>query len=141
VLRTKSDFIILDFEGEPNRPFDERRQKRCAMKDVAGMIRSLHYASCTTAVGMLPSPDPAITNEKHWQRFWYECAAAAFSLAYKDTAEGQPFLPADWEAFEKLLDLFLIEKVLYELRYEINNRPDWVRIPLAGLNAVLGLKD
>jgi trehalose synthase-fused probable maltokinase len=141
VLRTESDFIILDFEGEPDRPFDERRQKRCAMKDVAGMIRSLHYASCTTAVGMLPSPHPAIANAKHWQRFWFECAAAAFSVTYKNTAEGQLFLPADWEAFNKLLDLFLIEKVLYELRYEINNRPDWVQIPLAGLNAVLGLKN
>jgi len=140
VLRTDSDFVILDFEGEPDRPFDERRQKRCAMKDVAGMIRSLHYASCTTAVGMLPSPDPVITNAKHWQRFWFEGAAAAFSVAYKETAEGQAFLPEDWEAYEKLLDLFLIEKVLYELRYEINNRPDWVQIPLAGLNAVLGLK-
>lgn len=140
VLKTESDFVILDFEGEPDRPFDERRQKRCAMKDVAGMIRSLHYASCTTVVGMLPLPDPAIRNAKHWQTFWYECAAAAFSIAYKESADGNSFLPADWEAFNKLLDLFLIEKVLYELRYEINNRPDWVQIPLAGLNAVLGLK-
>lgn len=141
VLRTKSDFIIIDFEGEPDRPFEERREKRCAMKDVAGMIRSLHYASCTTAVGMLPPPDQTIMNPKHWQRFWYENAAAAFSVAYKETAEGQAFLPADWAAFNKLLDLFLIEKVLYELRYEINNRPDWVKIPLAGLNAVLGLTE
>jgi len=140
VLRTESDFVILDFEGEPDRPFDERRQKRCAMKDVAGMIRSLHYASCTTAVGMLPTPDKVISNAKHWQSFWYECIAAAFSVGYKETAEGQRFLPADCEAFEKLLDLFLIEKVLYELRYEISNRPDWVQIPLAGLSAVLGLK-
>lgn len=141
VLKTESDFVILDFEGEPDRAFDERREKRCAMKDVAGMIRSLHYASCTTAVGMLPPPDQAILNPLHWQRFWYENAAAAFSVAYKETAEGQPFLPEDWEAFNKLLDLFLIEKVLYELRYEINNRPDWVKIPLAGLNAVLGLAE
>lgn len=140
VLRTDSDFFILDFEGEPDRPFNERRQKRCALKDVAGMIRSLHYASCTTAVGILPSPDPAITNAKLWQRFWFEYAAAAFSVAYKDSAEGQSFLPADWETYQKLLDLFLLEKVLYELRYEINNRPDWLKIPLAGLNAVLGLK-
>jgi len=140
VLRTEFDFVILDFEGEPDRPFDERREKRCAMKDVAGMIRSLHYASCTTAVGMLPTPVKAISHPGNWQRFWYENAAAAFSVAYKDTAEGQSFLPADWEVFYKLLDLFLVEKVLYELRYEINNRPDWVQIPLAGLNAVLGLK-
>lgn len=140
VLRTESDFVILDFEGEPDRPFDERREIRCAMKDVAGMIRSLHYASCTTAVGQLPPPDVTILNSAHWQSFWFENAAAAFSVAYKETAEGQRFLPADWEVFEELLDLFLIEKVLYELRYEINNRPDWVQIPLAGLNAVLGLK-
>ena len=141
VMRTDSDFVILDFEGEPDRPFAERRQKRCAMKDVAGMVRSLHYASCTTAVGMLPSPDSSIPNPELWQKFWFESAQSAFSVGYKEAADAQPFLPADWEAYRQLLDLFLIEKVLYELRYEINNRPDWVKIPLAGLNSVLGLSD
>tara|TARA_R110002072_G_scaffold99008_1_gene217967 strand:+ start:80000 stop:81646 length:1647 start_codon:yes stop_codon:yes gene_type:complete len=139
VLRTDSDFIILDFEGEPDRPFDERRQKRCAMKDVAGMIRSLHYASCGATVGMLPSPAPTICNPSQWQTFWYENVRAAFLAGYESKATGQSFLPADRPTFQQLLDLFLIEKVLYELRYEINNRPDWVKIPLAGLNAVLGL--
>ena len=137
VLRTDSDFVILDFEGEPDRPFNERRQKRCAMKDVAGMIRSFHYASCTTAVGMLPPPDANITNAAKWQTFWYEGVKTGFLAGYKLEAKGKPFLPSDDSAFQKLLDLFLIEKVLYELRYEINNRPDWVQIPLAGLNAVL----
>jgi maltose alpha-D-glucosyltransferase/alpha-amylase len=139
VLRTVSDFVILDFEGEPDRPFNERRQKRCAMKDVAGMIRSFHYASCTTAVGMLPPPDANITNAEKWQTFWYDNARVGFLAGYKLESEGKPFLPTDDSSFQQLLDLFLIEKVLYELRYEINNRPDWVKIPLAGLNAVLGL--
>jgi len=139
VLKTDSDFVILDFEGEPDRPFNERRQKRCAMKDVASMIRSFHYASCTTAVGILPPPDANITNAAKWQTFWYDNARVGFLAGYKSESEGKSFLPSDDSAFQKLLDLFLIEKVLYELRYEINNRPDWVQIPLAGLNAVLGL--
>lgn len=141
VLRTDSDFIILDFEGEPGRPFDERRQKRCAMKDVAGMIRSLHYASCGATVGMLPCPAPSILNPNQWQKFWYENVKAAFLAGYELKAEGHPFFPADRATFQQLLDLFLIEKVLYELRYEINNRPDWVKISLAGLNSVLGLSE
>ena len=139
VLRTDSDFVILDFEGEPDRPFDERRQKRCAMKDVAGMIRSLHYASCGATVGMLPCPAPSISNPDQWQTFWYETVKTAFLTGYEQAAAGNSFFPTDPAAFQQLLDLFLIEKVLYELRYEINNRPDWVKIPLAGLNAVLGL--
>jgi trehalose synthase-fused probable maltokinase len=141
VLKTESDFVILDFEGEPDRPFDERRQKRCAIKDVAGMIRSLHYASCTTAVGMLPSPDASIANIESWQRYWYESARDCLLVGYEQEASGGNFFPTDSTVFQQLLELFLIEKVLYELRYEINNRPDWVQIPLAGLNAVLGLSD
>ena len=139
VLRTTTDFVILDFEGEPDRPFDQRRQKRCAMKDVAGMIRSLHYASCAAAVGMLPLPDPSISNPTLWQKFWFDHASAGFLDGYRQAAEGRSFLPANSTTFRQLLDCFLLEKVLYELRYEINNRPDWVQIPLAGLNAVLGL--
>lgn len=140
VLKTDSDFIILDFEGEPDRTFDERRQKRSALKDVAGMVRSLHYASCAAAVGMLPAPDSSITNPADWQNFWYESVRSRFLSGYRQQADNQRFLPQDENAFQQLLDLFLIEKVLYELRYEINNRPDWVKIPLAGLSAVLGLK-
>ena len=141
VLRTSSDFVILDFEGEPDRPFDERRQKRCAMKDVAGMVRSFHYASCTPAVGILPPPDANITNAEKWQIFWYENVKTAFLAGYESKAAGQLFFPTNSAAFQQLLELFLLEKVLYELRYEINNRPDWVKIPLAGLNAVLGLTE
>lgn len=139
VLRTESDFIIIDFEGEPDRPFEERRQKRCAMKDVAGMIRSLHYASCAASVGLLPAPAPSISNPRLWQKFWFESVKATFLAGYELAAAEQPFLPADGHSFQQLLDLFLIEKVLYEIRYEINNRPDWVQIPLAGLTSVLGI--
>lgn len=141
VLRTASDFIILDFEGEPDRPFDERRQKRCALKDVAGMIRSFHYASCTASVGMLSAPDSNIKNAQKWQEFWYHYARTGFLAGYIWAANGKAFFPNEESTFNQLLDLFLIEKVLYELRYEINNRPHWVKIPLAGLNAVLGLTE
>jgi maltose alpha-D-glucosyltransferase/alpha-amylase len=139
VLRTESDFVILDFEGEPDRPFDERRQKRCALKDVAGMIRSLHYASCAAKVGMLPGPAPTISNPGEWQKFWFDCASAGFLAGYTLHADGKSLFPKDRVQRQQLLDLFLIEKVLYEIRYETNNRPDWLPIPLSGLKAVLGL--
>ncbi len=140
VLRTDSDFVILDFEGEPDRPFDERREKHSALKDVAGMVRSLHYASCASVVGMLTPPQHMVESLEEWQASWFRLASHRFLVSYEEQARGCSFCPQDSETFQQLLDLFLIEKVLYELRYEINNRPDWVQIPLAGLSAVLGLK-
>lgn len=139
VLRTESDFIIIDFEGEPDRSFEERRQKHCAMKDVAGMVRSLHYASNAAAVGLLPEPDLSIVSPAEWQQFWFDRCAERFLSGYADSAAGQAFVPADSELSQGLLDLFLIEKVLYELRYEVNNRPDWIQVPMSGLTAVLGV--
>lgn len=141
ILRTDDDFLIIDFEGEPDRPVAERREKRSAMKDVAGMIRSLHYAASAGAAALVPAledrriPD----NVAAWQRFWFGCTARSFLTGYLEAAAGQVFLPETNEQTQQLLDLFLLEKVLYELRYELNNRPDWVAIPLAGLKDVLGL--
>jgi trehalose synthase-fused probable maltokinase len=130
VLRSNvGDFIILDFEGEPLRPLAERRRKSSPLKDVAGMIRSLHYA----AHAPLPRENDIPDNSplKPWREAWYEWTCAIFLNGYLDTASGAAFLPAT--GLEVLLDFFLLEKVFYELRYELNNRPDWVHIPLAGI--------
>jgi trehalose synthase-fused probable maltokinase len=141
ILRTEDDFVIIDFEGEPDRPISERREKRSAMKDVAGLVRSLHYAAWTGAAKLTPALDDRSIpdNVTAWQNFWYGCSTRVFLEGYLETATGQVFLPDSPAQTQQLLDLYLLEKVLYELRYELNNRPDWVAIPLAGLKAVLNL--
>lgn len=139
VLRTADDFEIIDFEGEPDRPLEERRQKQCALKDVAGMIRSFHYAANAASVGLLSNLNPDIQNVEHWQHFWYGSCVMAFLTEWKSGVAGNELAPGDEETFLSLLDLFLLEKVLYELRYEINHRPDWVPIPLSGLREVLSI--
>jgi maltose alpha-D-glucosyltransferase/alpha-amylase len=119
VLFTGGDFVIVDFEGEPTRPLSERRLKRWALRDVAGMLRSFAYAG--EQVG---------TEEA---RTWARSVAAGFYSSYLDIAQRGSFLPADAQEQELLLNAMLMEKVLYELRYEIDHRPDWVHIPLRGL--------
>jgi trehalose synthase-fused probable maltokinase len=138
VLWTGGDFMIIDFEGEPARNIDERRRKQLAMRDVAGMIRSLHYASCSAAA--LARTDPTRDHGRiaDWTRAWYAWSSTAFLAAYRRTAADAVFLPAGLDEFERLLDGCLLEKALYELRYELNNRPDWVYLPLEALVELLG---
>jgi maltose alpha-D-glucosyltransferase/alpha-amylase len=138
VLRTEDrDFILLDFEGEPLRPLAERRRKGSAMKDVAGMIRSLHYAA-HTALSAQHVPAEEKAGLKPWSRAWYEWMSAVFADTYFQTAAGGPFLPtADTPI---ILEAFLLEKAFYELKYELNNRPDWVHIPLAGIVDIMDRK-
>ena len=119
VLFTGGDFVVIDFEGEPSRPLRERRLKRWALKDVAGMLRSFAYAG--------------LAAEAHQGEAWAAAAGESFLQAYVETAAGAPFLPRDVDERELLLDVMLIEKALYELRYELNHRPQWVHIPLRGL--------
>jgi maltose alpha-D-glucosyltransferase/alpha-amylase len=131
VLRTTdNDFILLDFEGEPLRPLADRRRKGSPLKDVAGMIRSFHYAIHSGSPGDAESGggNPEMAT---WRRAWYEWMSAIFVREYFAVAAGAPFLPAS--GTELILEIFLLEKVIYELQYELNNRPDWVHIPLAGI--------
>jgi maltose alpha-D-glucosyltransferase / alpha-amylase len=134
VLYTGKDFIIIDFEGEPARPLSERRIKRPAMKDVAGMIRSFHYAAYSVALGggsTMYHEKPSILEP--WLDFWYAWVSASFLRSYQSVAAGASFLPSSRAELEVLLDAFLLEKALYELGYEVNNRPDWVKIPIQGI--------
>ncbi|MFN2366967.1 MAG: maltose alpha-D-glucosyltransferase [Desulfurivibrionaceae bacterium] len=131
VLRTSdNDFILLDFEGEPLRPLADRRRKGSPLKDVAGMIRSFHYAihSDLPASAEGDGEGPPLPG---WRRAWYESMSAVFVREYFATAGEAPFLPAAGAGL--VLEAFLLEKVFYELKYELNNRPDWVHIPLAGI--------
>ncbi|HEX6506403.1 MAG TPA: phosphotransferase, partial [Chloroflexota bacterium] len=123
VLFTGGDYVIVDFEGEPLRPLAERRLKRWAAKDVAGMLRSFTYAAETAKVD--------------FGEEWADRASRAFLTAYWAAAEGAPFASPTLAERELLLDAMLIEKALYETRYELDNRPPWVRIPLRGLVRLL----
>jgi maltokinase len=125
-LSTPRGWVILDFEGEPARPLSERRMKRPPLRDVASMLRSFAYA--TSAVELLHGQDAPDGFE--------EQARARFLEAY--FAEVDPaLLPAGESAIENMLAIFELEKAIYELRYEMNNRPDWVSIPVAGIVRLL----
>jgi maltose alpha-D-glucosyltransferase/alpha-amylase len=139
-LFTGKDFVIIDFEGEPEKPVSERRIKASPLKDVAGMIRSLHYASHAAIRGQAPSVlagHSAKYTIQEWAAYWYAWASASFLRAYWGGAEAGGFLPNDASQFRTLLEAYLLEKALYELRYELNNRPDWAPIPLEGILQLL----
>jgi maltose alpha-D-glucosyltransferase / alpha-amylase len=142
VLYTGNDFFIIDFEGEPARPLGERRRKRSAMRDVAGMIRSFDYAASGTLLEMVRSGALAgqdFASMRHWAVLWQRWASALFLKEYLQVAANAPFIPADRDELRVLLDAFILEKAIYELGYELNNRPGWVGIPLRGIEFVLGV--
>jgi maltose alpha-D-glucosyltransferase/alpha-amylase len=132
VLYTGTDFVIIDFEGEPTRSLYERRLKRLAMRDVAGMLRSFHYAS-ETALKSENIPAESTVRSQAWSRLWVESVSATFLRSYTATAGNASFVPHAADDLEMELTTMLLEKALYELRYELNTRPDWVRIPLRGI--------
>jgi maltose alpha-D-glucosyltransferase/alpha-amylase len=136
VLYTGKDFVIIDFEGEPARPLSERRLKRSPLSDVAGMMRSFDYAAHALLYEkggrqMIRPQDVSVLQPWGW--FWQQWASSAFLRAYLQQAGDTPLLPRSREDLARVLDVWLLEKNLYELGYELNNRPEWVRIPLAGV--------
>ncbi len=141
VLYTGHDFVIIDFEGEPARPVCDSVTKRSPLHDVAGMLRSFHYAVYTALYNQagikgLPSQEDLVTLEP-WARFWHLWVSAAFLKSYLQVATQAPFLPETPEQLSILLDACLLEKAVYELGYELNNRPEWVPIPLKGILELL----
>ncbi|HWH14048.1 MAG TPA: maltose alpha-D-glucosyltransferase [Miltoncostaeaceae bacterium] len=142
VLHTGKDFVIIDFEGEPARSLADRRIKRSPLRDVAGMLRSFDYAwnvGLQDAVerGLVdPGSDPYQLLER-WGRHWYSWVASAFLRSYLEVSEGAGHVPESREETAQLLDVFLLEKAIYELGYELNSRPDWVGVPLRGILQLL----
>ncbi len=136
VLRAKNDFVILDFEGEPARPIEVRRRKQTPLKDVAGMLRSFSYAAFA-GLDRFSQRRPEVRNLEPWARLWQNAVSTEFLAGYRQVIQAdEHLLPPPAEA-QSMLDACLLEKALYELQYELNNRPDWVRIPLAGILALL----
>ena len=139
VLFTGSDFVIIDFEGEPARSLAERRKKRSPLQDVAGMLRSFHYAAYAP---LLQNEGRNSTREEMqllgtWAQYWQKWVSATFLKMYLAVAGNAIFIPKGREELALLLDVYLLDKAIYELGYELNNRPTWVRIPLDGIAQLL----
>jgi maltose alpha-D-glucosyltransferase / alpha-amylase len=137
VLRAKADFVILDFEGEPARPLVERRRKHLPLKDVAGMLRSFHYAAFSGLIKYVSRRPEDQQRMEPWAKLWFSSASREFLRAYRDTVVVSPIIPSDESDFQLVLDAYVLDKALYELGYELNNRPDWVSIPLLGIVSLL----
>jgi maltose alpha-D-glucosyltransferase/alpha-amylase len=141
VLYTGKDFVIIDFEGEPARPLSERRTKRSPLRDVAGMLRSFDYAAQTVLFGaagggsIRPEDVPVL---EPWARFWQRWVSSSFLRAYLHHSAETGLLPKPREELAILLHVLLLDKSIYELGYELNNRPAWLKIPLRGILELLG---
>ncbi len=140
VLTTGKDFILIDFEGEPARSFGDRRIKRSPLKDVAGMLRSFHYAAYAALLardaGSPVRPEDQARLDS-WARYWRVWVSAAFLRSYLKVVSQTDLLPKSREELGLLLRAYMMEKAMYELRYEMNNRPDWVKIPVRGILQLL----
>jgi len=139
VLYTGSDFVITDFEGEPARSLNERRLRRSPLRDVAGMLRSFGYAvqMALRERAQRGLPEEAPERAAAWGRYWQAWVSGIFLHAYLDEASKSSFLKADREELDLLLGVFMLEKAVYELGYEMNNRPDWLIVPLMGIMELL----
>ena len=140
VLVAQNDFYILDFEGEPARPLAERRAKSSPLKDVAGMVRSFDYAAWAAVMNLADIDAGSVALVQRLAEAWRQATERAFLEAYRESIAGCPSWPEDEAAARRLLDLFLLEKALYEICYEAANRPNWIRIPLKGVTNLLALE-
>jgi maltose alpha-D-glucosyltransferase / alpha-amylase len=136
LLYTGKDFVILDFEGEPARALSERKLKRSALRDVAGMMRSFQYAAYSALW------QPAMRKEdvpflERWADLWYRQVSSVFLQSYLKTTRDAVFIPKNSDDLQIMLEAYLLDKAVYEIGYELNNRPDWVVIPVRGIKHIL----
>jgi maltose alpha-D-glucosyltransferase/alpha-amylase len=137
VLYTGNDFTIIDFEGEPTRSVSERRLKRSPLRDVAGMIRSFHYpAYAILSTNKDFSPED-VQRLEPWAELWYKVVAAVFLKSYVQHTAGSAFMPQEKSELQLMLNAYMLEKAIYEVGYELNNRPDWLVIPLHGIQHLM----
>src|SRR5256885_11002838 len=136
LLYTGKDFVILDFEGEPARPLSDRKMKRSALRDVAGMMRSFQYAAYAALW------QPAMRKEdvpflERWADLWYRHTSSVFLHSYLQTTAAAIFIPKNSEDLQIMLEAYLLDKAVYEIAYELNHRPSWVLIPIRGIKHIL----
>jgi len=138
--RAEGDFVILDFEGEPARSLAERRQKQSPLKDVAGMIRSFSYAAYAGLDRVRKRGDSTAGDEERlaqWALCWESAVTRSFLRTYSESLGAKSELLPTRDQAQELLETYVLEKALYELMYELNNRPQWLHIPFAGVLALL----
>ena len=137
LLVAKDDIFVIDFEGEPRRSLAERRRKAPAARDVAGILRSIDYSTSAAyerALQAAPDDDGRLAGRLE---AWRIDAGERFLSGYREALQDDRLWPTDQETTAQLLDFFLIEKVFYELEYELAHRPDWLRVPLNGALRIL----
>jgi len=137
VLIAKDDVFIIDFEGEPNRTIAQRRQKAPAARDVAGLVRSIDYSTTAAYERALRTAPDESGRLARALGVWRDRSSATFVEAYREAMTDARLWPQAAEESARLLDFFLVEKALYEIEYELSHRPQWVRVPLAGILRVL----
>jgi maltose alpha-D-glucosyltransferase/alpha-amylase len=140
VLYTGNDFVIIDFEGEPARSLSERSIKRSPLRDAAGMLRSFDYAAYTALFGLVERgvlPEEEGSKLEPWARFWSRWVGSSFLRAYLPPVSAAGLVPRDRDALRRILHVLLLDKSIYELGYELDNRPGWARVPIRGILDVL----
>ena len=137
VLFTGKDFFIIDFEGEPMRPLSERRLKRSPFRDLAGMLRSFDYAAWRISLARAQRRPEEGEVLGQWLESWRRETSSAFLEGYFEAVDGKRFVPAGAHERQSLINVFSVEKAFYELRYEMNNRPDWLELPVRGILELL----
>ncbi|TBW29083.1 maltose alpha-D-glucosyltransferase [Gramella sp. KN1008] len=137
ILWTGREYIMNSFEGDPSKSFSERRIRRSAMRDLAAMIRSLHYAAYSNILSAEYAQQRKEGNLEEWAETWHYYISRLYIKAYLENAGNSDFVPKDPEDFKILMNTFLLEKALYELNFEIQNRPEWIIIPIRGIKAVI----
>jgi len=125
------DFIIEDFSGDHSRSLSERRLRGSPLRDVAEMVRSFDYVALSAALDATP-------NQRLWAAWWSRLVGSEFMRSYLDEMEDSPLLPDSPQAIDDLVSAFALSRALRELHWELITRPEWVRVPLAGLRRVLG---
>jgi len=130
VLLSEGDFMIIDFEGDPSLPMEERRRLNTPLRDVANMIRSFHYAAGVGLTARLSITPQDAERMSAWARWWHTWTTVSFLNAYRTTAAGARFLPSSSDEIDAVLKLLLIDQALNEIRRELANRPEYVWIPL-----------
>lgn len=136
-LLARGEWMILDFEGEPLKPFAERRAKHSPIRDVAGMLRSFNYAATAALFERAEADSEEWKHLQTWADAWEAAARERFLTAYLTRAHEGRFLPRDRETFAVILDGFELDKALYEIEYELSHRPQWLRIPLRGVAQII----
>jgi maltose alpha-D-glucosyltransferase/alpha-amylase len=136
LVYTGKDFVILDFEGEPARPLSDRKMKRSALRDVAGMMRSFQYAAYS-ALWQRALRKEDVPFLERWADLWYRQTSSLFLQSYLNTTAGAIFIPKNSDDLQIMLEAYLLDKAVYEIGYELNNRPSWVIIPIRGIKDIL----